>query len=213
MKIGILTDNKNSWILPYVNDLLDHLQGHDVYHVFDSRDIQIGDVLFILSCEKILKSDVLEKNKRNIVVHPSELPKGRGWSPVAWQILEGSDRIPLSLFEAEENVDAGNVYILDYIELNGTELNDEIKHLQGIKTVEMCVRFINEYDSIEGIPQEGEPTFYKKRTAQSSCMDIKKSIEEQFNLLRVVDNDRYPAYFFIRGKKYIIKIESDNYNE
>jgi methionyl-tRNA formyltransferase len=213
MKIGILTDNKNSWIMPYVDDLKARLKGHDIYHVFDSRDVQPGEVLFILSCEKILKSDVLEKNKRNIVVHPSKLPKGRGWSPVAWQVLEGSNKIPVSLFEAQESVDAGHVYILDYIELNGTELNDEIKHLQGIKTVEMCVRFINEYDSIEGTPQNGEPTFYKKRTAQSSCMDIKKSIEEQFDLLRVVDNDRYPAHFFIRGKKYIIKIERVYYDD
>lgn len=196
--------------MPYVDDLKSHLQDHDIYHVFDSRDVQIGEVLFILSCEKILKRDVLQKNNRNIVVHPSKLPKGRGWSPVAWQVLEGCDKIPVSLFEAEESVDSGNVYILDYIELKGTELNDEIKHLQGVKTVEMCLRFIDEYESIEGTPQNGEPSFYKKRTAQSSCMDIKKSIEEQFDLLRVVDNDRYPAHFFIRGKKYIIKIEKTN---
>ena len=48
--------------------------------------------------------------------------------------------------------------------------------------------------------------FLKKRSPKDSKIKIKKSILSQFNLLRSVDNKNYPAFFFIYGKKYFIKI-------
>ena len=46
-------------------------------------------------------------NKNNIVVHASDLPKGRGFSPMSWQILEGKNKIKLSekiLFAVEDKL-------------------------------------------------------------------------------------------------------------
>ena len=43
-------------------------------------------------------------------------------------------------------------------------------------------------------------------TSEGSELDINKSIKSQFNMLRVVDNERYPAFFSHKKKKYIIKI-------
>ena len=37
--------------------------------------------------------------------------------------------------------------------------------------------------------------------------DISKSLDDQFNLLRTVDNNEYPAFFEINGRRYVIKIE------
>ena len=138
MKITILTDSPNSWILPYVDDLKKDLnQTHSVTHIYSTSDIIGGDIMFILSCEKILKSEHLKLHKSNVVVHESKVPLGKGWSPLTWQILEGSNNIPVSLFEAVETVDAGDVYMVDYINLEGHELNDEIKHQQGLITIKM----------------------------------------------------------------------------
>ncbi|SEB69455.1 methionyl-tRNA formyltransferase [Tenacibaculum sp. MAR_2009_124] len=206
MKITILTDNPKSWVLPYIEDLKKKLCIHDVNHIFSSKEIKKGDLMLILSCESILKKSHLSYHTSNIVVHPSKLPMGKGWSPVAWQILDGFDKIPLSLFEANEKVDAGDIYILDYFYLKGGELNDEIKHKQGTKTIEMVLKYIENFATIEGVPQTGEETFYKKRSIKDSQLDINKTIKEQFNLLRVVDNERYPAFFFKDGQKYKLKI-------
>ena len=88
MKITILTDNPNSWILPYIEDLKKELsQTHEVMHVFKTSDIIGGDIMLILSCEKILKVEHLKLHKSNVVVHPSKVPLGKGWSPLAWQVL------------------------------------------------------------------------------------------------------------------------------
>lgn len=207
MKITLLTDNKSSWIMPYVDIINGQLsKNHTVSHVYDVKDVKESDVLFLLSCEKIITQKQLDICKNNIVIHPSRLPKGRGWSPVAWQILEGKNWIPVSLFEATSKVDSGDVYIVDYIELQGKELNEEIKHLQGMKTIDMAISYISQWP-MAGKPQEdSESTYYERRGLDSSELNIHKSIDDNFNLLRVVDNKRYPAFFYRGNKKYIIKI-------
>jgi methionyl-tRNA formyltransferase len=211
MKITILTDNPNSWIIPYVGDLKKELNKvHNVTHIFNISDIVAGDIMLVLSCEKILKGEYLKLHKSNVVVHPSKVPLGKGWSPLAWQVLEGSNNIPVSLFEAVEAVDAGDVYIVDYIDLEGHELNEEIKHKQGLLTMKMVKKYIDEFDSMIGVPQSGEETFYPRRRQKENELDVNKTIVEQFNLLRVVDNERYPAHFYLNGKKYILKIYKDD---
>jgi methionyl-tRNA formyltransferase len=211
MKITILTDNPNSWILPYVEELKKELsEFHDLHDVYKTTDCVGGDIMLVLSCEKILKSEYLKLHKSSVVVHPSKVPLGKGWSPLAWQVLEGSNNIPVSLFEAVEAVDAGDVYIVDYIKLEGHELNDEIKHQQGLITMKMVKRYIDEFEFMIGIPQSGEETFYSRRRQKENELDINKTISEQFNLLRVVDNERYPAHFYINGQKYILKIYKDD---
>ena len=68
MKITILTDNPNSWIIPFIEELKVYLKDdHEIKHVFDSEQVGSGDILFILSCEKLVKSRILELNKNNII--------------------------------------------------------------------------------------------------------------------------------------------------
>src|SRR3989337_1369707 len=109
MLIQVLIDNPNSWILPYGHKLVLELtnSGHESYLKHDHCDVTKGDILCLLSCEKIFRR--LDLNKHNLVVHESDLPKGKGWSPVTWQILEGKNHIPVTLFEASQSVDGGPI--------------------------------------------------------------------------------------------------------
>lgn len=206
MKIQILIDNPSSWIIPYAEKLTFKLRerGHDVLIVHKHKDVKQGDILCLLSCDRVFKQ--LNLNKNNLVVHESDLPKGRGWSPLTWQVLEGKDEIPVTLFEAVEQVDAGIIYAQEILRLNGTELLPEMKHMQGEATIKLILDFVEKYPNNSGRMQEGEATFYKKRTPIDSKLDTRKTLEDQFNLLRVCDNEQYPAYFFYKGKKYKLKI-------
>lgn len=210
MKVQVLVDNPNSWMVVYAKQLVNILKKKiDIKAslIFTHEQVIEGDVLCLLSCEKIFKK--LHLNKHNLVVHESYLPKGKGWSPLTWQILEGSSKIPVTLFEAAEKIDSGVVYNQDFINLNGDELLPEIRHIQGIKTIDLIVDFIKNIDKVIGCEQMGEETFYPKRKPIDSELDVNKSIREQFNLLRVCDNERYPAFFIFKGKKYIIKTYKD----
>ncbi len=207
MKVQILVDNPNSWIVEYAEELnkkINENLGKSTL-IFRHEEVISGDVLCLLSCEKIFKD--LELNKYNLVVHESNLPQGKGWSPLTWQILEGKNNIPITLFEAEKNVDSGVIYAQNTIQLKGHELLPEIKHRQGLETINLILDFLKKYPNIKGEPQKGESTFYPKRTSVDSKLDANKTIAEQFNLLRVCDNERYPAYFEKDGVEYLIKIE------
>ncbi len=147
--------------------------------------------------------------RHNLVVHESDLPQGKGWSPLTWQILEGKNQIPVTMIEAEEKVDSGVIYAQEWIEFQGHELVEELRAAQAKTTIRLCEKFVREYPEIIDTAKEqaGEESFYPRRKPEDSRLDPGKSIKENFNLLRVVDNEKYPAWFELDGWKYLLKIE------
>ena len=205
------TSDRKSWLNPFIDSFKKELEsnGHKITWIHDSNETPEGDFNFILSHSIIIKKNILLKNKHNLVVHESDLPKGKGWSPLSWQILEGSNLIPICLFEANEELDSGSIYLKWNMKFFGNELLDELHLVQGESTIAMCRKFIEEYPNILdlAIPQTGEQTFYKKRTPEDSRLDPNKTIQEQYNLFRIVDNERYPAFFEIDNFRYKLTIE------
>lgn len=213
LKITIASD-RDSWINPFLIQLANEIRlaGHDVVHVHTSDQIRAGDICFLLSFWSCVTEQVLARNTHNLVVHESDLPQGRGWSPLTWQVLGSKNTIPVVLFEATKAVDSGSVYLRETISLRGSELLGQLRERQAMVTRELCLRFINEYPFIAstGRCQTGQPSSYRRRTPADSRLDPNRTIAEQFNLLRVVDNDRYPAFFEIGGTRYVIRISIDD---
>ena len=142
-------------------------------------------------------------------IHPSKLPEGRGSGALVWKILEGENKIYLTLFEVNEKIDRGNIYLQEPIEFEGYELSDEIRHKQALKTMRLVLKYVDHHKNLKSQKQQGKGSFYRKRTPEDSELDLDKTIREQFNLLRVVDNNRYPAFFKLNGHKYTVKIIRD----
>jgi len=207
--------SRQSWFVPYAQEFVDSLEerGYRSKLLYDHDGVdEAFDVVFILSYFRIVGKDFLGRHRFNLVVHASDLPQGKGWAPLFWQILEGKNTIPIVLFEATAGVDEGDIYLRDEIVLEGHELNDEIREKQALKTIELCNRFLDSYRQIEPVRQSGVESFYPRRTPKDSQLDVEKSIAEQFNLLRIVNNEMFPAFFYMQGQKYILKIykEKDN---
>lgn len=208
MKLAILT-SPNQWFESYAEELSRDIDAD----LFKSHvDISNGyDVLFLLSYHKLVPDSLLDKNNNNIVVHASDLPKGKGWAPLFWQILEGSCSIKFSLFEASNEIDAGNIYLQDELSLTGYELNEELRDKQAKFTIRLCKKFISNCDSTPHVVTKvGEESFYRRRTPEDSRLDVNKTIAEQFNLLRIVDNNNYPAFFELDGHRYYLRISKDD---
>lgn len=208
MKINLLLDTPDSFLLEHIDRLIEKLEekGHTVSFFDNHKKIIKGDMLFLLACKTILKKKELALNKNNLVIHPSKLPEGAGSAALVWKILEGDKKIYLTLFEANEDIDKGDIYLQDYINLEGHELSDEIRFKQANKTLDMVLTFVDHHKNIKSNKQEGKRTYYRKRRPEDSELDINKTIQEQFNLLRVCDNNRYPAFFKYKDQKYTLKI-------
>ena len=130
---------------------------------------------------------------------------------MSWQILEGAHRIPVTLLEAVDEVDAGPIYLQEWIELEGHELSAEWQCLLASSTRRLCRSFVANYPAIldQAHQQDGVPTYYSRRRPRDSEIDPTKSILEQFNLFRVVDNENYPAFFDMAGNRFILRIERE----
>lgn len=207
MHVTILTDNPKSWIIKFIPVLIEKLSiNHSVSHYYSKDELKGGDILCALSCERILTREYLNLFTSTIVAHPSPLPLGKGWSPLAWQILEGENNIPVTLIEADEQVDSGLIYYQDYMTFNGTELNDEIKSEQFRVTADLVIKYCNNFP-VKGKKQQGPESFYRKFNEDDNRLNPNKPIIQQFNKLRIADNERYPCWFEIDGTKYTLKIE------
>lgn len=204
--IAILVDDPNSWFVSYALKLKDSLleRGYiaDLYH--SCKEIPSVDVCFMLSCTKIVKKNFLDRNRHNIVVHASDLPKGKGFTPMKWQILEGKNDIPLTLFEAVEACDAGPYYIKDNVRYMGHEMLPDLQDIMANKIIEMCLLFVNDYANMHPIDQTGDSTFYPRFKADDDFLDVNKTLAEHFNHFRIADNDRFPLQFEYRGHHYKI---------
>jgi methionyl-tRNA formyltransferase len=206
--VSVVVDN-TGWFSSYGEELTETLRGNGDNAVFvrNHRDVCNGEVAFYLSCIHRTPVDVLNRNRRNLVVHASDLPQGRGFSPLTWQILEGRNQIPICLFEAVAEIDAGPVIYRDFLSYEGHELIGELREILARKTIAMCLRFLNEDQPVAGEPQTGTPSIYSRRRPPDSKIEATQTIAEQFNLLRVVDNERYPAWFEWAGHRYKITID------
>jgi methionyl-tRNA formyltransferase len=211
--LAVLSDQQ-SWINHYIPGLLLDwlLQGHAVLWAHRPEELRSGDFCFMLGCGQIVPQATLDMFRHTLVVHESDLPQGKGWSPLTWQVLEGKDHIPVTLLEAEDKVDSGKIYAQRWIQLQGHELVDALRHKQAEATISLCHKFVARYPDIVAAAreQEGEESFYPRRGPKDSQLDPEKSIKDQFNLLRVVDNERYPAWFELAGQKYTIEIKKNS---
>ena len=209
-RIDVLVDNP-SWILPFAEELVEACRrnGDTARLVRSIDETREGEVLFLLGCTHLVPADVRALYHRSLVIHESNLPEGRGFSPLTWLTLAGETEIPICLLEAEDEADSGAVIFRDRMVFAGNELNPEMRAAQGQKSVELALRFLDAPTPPVGEPQSGTPTVFPRRRPEDSRLDPDLSLAEQFDLLRVVDNERYPAFFELRGRRYLLKIEPD----
>ena len=68
---------------------------------------------------------------------------------------------------------------------------------------------VQNYETVTPFEQDKkiQYSYWPRRTAQDSRLDINKTLAEQFDLLRVCDPKRYPAFFEINQKKYKLILE------
>ncbi|MFX8774288.1 hypothetical protein ABTM73_18935, partial [Acinetobacter baumannii] len=85
-----------------------------------------GDCLVMVACHEIASPETRGRYRRCLVTHGSDLPQGRGWSPVIWDVLGGKDRIVLSLIEAADPVDSGAILQKFQAVVKPTDLHDDI---------------------------------------------------------------------------------------
>lgn len=210
MKITLLCSDTKHPVNTYLRAWMETQQGlHEVELVQRKSELNGGDILFLISCSEIIDAKVRDKYTATLVLHASDLPKGRGWSPHIWEIVNGAEAITLSLLEAEDKVDSGRVWKKLNIPVPKHALWDEINQQLFEAEVELINVAVEKFGTALPVPQKTavDASYYPKRIPADSRIDVNKSIAEQFDLIRVCDPNRYPAYFEYLGIRYTLKLE------
>jgi len=209
MKVSVLCSSTSHPVYPHLEDWVRSAGAdHEVELVQQKSELTGGDILFLISCHEIISSGDRQKYEATLVIHASDLPEGRGWSPHIWQILEGKNRIAVSLIEAQDTVDTGAIWAQRHLVLEGHELSEEINEALFAIELELMDHALKIVGSGKATPQDDRPpSYYRRRTPEDSRLDPSRSIAEQFDLLRVADPQRFPAFFDLRGHRYFVRIE------
>lgn len=213
MKVTLLCDNPAHPVFPYLEKWVcanQHL--HDAEVVTQIDNAVGGDILFLISCSaKVLQED-RDRYLNTLVLHASDLPLGRGWSPHIWDLLEGATSVTVTLLEAEDMIDAGKIWQKKRVPIPKNWLWNEINNAIFAAEMELIDFAIARQATITPQDQDAgiAPTYRRKRTIEDSRLSPDLSIADQFDLIRLCDPQRYPAFFDHLGHRYTVKLEKVN---
>lgn len=146
-------------------------------------------ILFLHWSHKIPKN--IWSRYECIVFHMTDLPYGRGGSPLQNLIVRGKEITKISALKCAEGIDEGNIYLKRSLSLGGnaTEIFSRVRKI----ITEMIIKIIKE--DIKPIPQKGEVVRFKRRTPKQSNIENIANINKLYDHIRMLDADGYPHAF------------------
>ena len=146
--------------------------------------------IFIPHWSYIIPEEVFEKHEC-IVFHMTDLPYGRGGSPLQNLIVLGKEKTKISALKVVKELDAGPIYLKKELNLYG---NAEEIFLRANSIIEhMIIEII--VDNLEPKEQIGDIVHFKRRKPKDSNMVDLKEIKDVYNYIRMLDADGYPKAF------------------
>ncbi|HHT9112412.1 MAG: methionyl-tRNA formyltransferase [Planctomycetes bacterium] len=138
----------------------------------------------------IIPSEIYE-NFECIIFHMTDVPFGRGGSPLQNLISRGIYETKISALKCSTVIDAGPVYIKRPLSLYGSA--EEIYLRAGKLIKEMMIEIIEK----EPVPdeQKGEPIYFARRKPDDGNITPLKELNEVYDYIRMLDADGYPNAF------------------
>jgi len=123
-----------------------------------------------------------------VVFHMTDLPYGRGGSPLQNLIINGFSDTKITAIRVVKELDAGPVYMKKDLNLSGSA-NEIFNRLAVLieKMIEIII-----LKPCQPRPQTGEPTFFKRRTPDQSNLRSASCGKVIFDMVRMLDADGYP---------------------
>jgi len=126
-----------------------------------------------------------------VCFHMTDVPFGRGGSPLQNLIVRGHRETRLTALRMSPEFDAGPVYMKEPLSLEGGA--EEIYLRAGRLSVKMIQRIIQREP--RPMAQRGKPVNFKRRKPEESEVGTSASLEELHDFIRMLDAEGYPRAF------------------
>ncbi len=131
------------------------------------------------------------KNFECVIFHMTDVPFGRGGSPLQNLIARGIYETRISALKCEAQVDAGPVYMKRPLSLHGSA--EEIYLRAADAVAEMIVKIVqNEPIPVE---QQGKVICFQRRRPEEGNLAQLKDLRQVFDYIRMLDAEGYPKAF------------------
>lgn len=202
MKVVIATIK--SWNIENAIRLKDKYKGvHDVvvcsskdeFSVEEMKKIQ-PDYIFLPHWSYYIPDDIVKKYNC-VVFHMTDLPYGRGGSPLQNLIVRGHKTTKISALRATEALDAGPIYMKCELSLEGSA-QEIFERCSNIIFDDMIPEIIE--SNIEPVEQSGEPVIFRRRKPEDGLLTADMDLFQIYDYIRMLDAEGYPRAYIDIGE-------------
>ncbi len=194
---------------PLVNNLVRRLPEYTIIRVRDKAELserclalQQAEKIFFPHWSWLIPEEIFSHHEC-IVFHMTDLPYGRGGSPLQNLIVRGHTQTQLSALRCTDVLDGGPVYLKRPLSLDGTA--EQILMRAAAITEDLIVEICEK--SPQPGPQEGQIVQFRRRQKDDGDIARLDDPREIFNHIRMLDADGYPPAFIEKGK---LRLEFSN---
>lgn len=131
-----------------------------------------------------------------VVFHMTDLPYGRGGSPLQNLIVKGHTHTKLSAIRVAQGMDTGDIYAKEELDLQGTA-EEILRRASGIIFSKM-IPFMLEHDPVP-VPQSGEVVEFRRRKPEDGRLLPDMDEKMIYDMIRMLDGEGYPNAFVELG--------------
>lgn len=205
MRIVIATIK--SWNINKAKELKERLfPQYEVYIIDNNEDFTYEEIskinpdyIFFPHWSHYISKEVFSK-WNCVVFHETDLPYGRGGSPIQNLIVNGKTETKISAIKVVEDIDAGPIYLKEDLYLSGSAKEIFIRCSNII--FEKMIPTILE-GKLEAIPQSGDVTYFVRRKKEQSRLNEEMEMDTLYDYIRMLDAEGYPNAFIEFGDYYL----------
>jgi len=203
-KQNYLVAGAHPWNRSVFDEIIVNYPGrwHFIAHPDELTDHLLEDLnphyIFFLHWSWKVPSEIIN-DYECVCFHMTDVPYGRGGSPLQNLIIRGHRRTKLTALRMVDEFDAGPVYAKEDLCLEGNAENIYIRASR------LSARIIGDIidNRPKPKPQTGEPKYFMRRTPAESQIPEIKSLDDLFDFIRMLDARGYPkAFLENRGVRY-----------
>lgn len=178
-------------------NLLDKISGINIYEINNKDQLTMGFLesinpkyIFFPHWSYIIPKEIYT-NYECVVFHMTNLPFGRGGSPLQNLISNGIYDTKISALKCEKELDGGPIYLKKSFHLYG---NAEEIYLRAAYVIQNMIEVIVKTNPIP-IIQSGEVTTFTRRKSEESNVESIEELNKMFDFIRMLDAEGYPKAF------------------
>jgi methionyl-tRNA formyltransferase len=201
MKDNILVATIKSWNCENFSKIKEEYKDYNWYLITNKEELTYDYLnkikpayVFFPHWSWIIPKEIY-KNFNCIVFHMTDLPFGRGGSPLQNLIERGFYETKISAIKVVGGLDAGPVYLKENLSLHGNA--EEIY----IRASDITFKMIGEImeKKPEPVPQEGDVIEFKRRKPEQSELPMTDNLRKIYDYIRMLDAESYPSAYIDRN--------------